>query len=386
MNVGILTFHFANNPGALLQAYGLCKRVEELGHTVRVIDYTPPNCRLPWWQGWGLRHGTPGVGLGRLRFDRFRSGRLPLTQKSPTAGGLRSLATQFNAVIVGSDQVWNGNIVQADAEQYFLGFVGHDSCRRISYAACFGERDQPPRTIAAAGRLLPCFDRISVRNEMSAALVRELSGRDSQVVLDPSLLHDYRGLVPAAPKPAGYIAVYYVSGAHAAAGRDIVREVRRRLRLPVISFGTDRRRLHGDRDILSAGPLEWIRLLHQASFICTDSFHATAFALKFRKPFLAWPGLRVGRLESLLTLCGLRDRLLATDPANIADLATTAIDFDGVFARLAPHVTRSLAFLESALSQHGSAQKAGRAAGILQPRQEISIAYGPIVRVDGAAT
>jgi hypothetical protein len=254
-------------------------------------------------------------------------------------------------VIVGSDQVWNGNIVQADAEQYFLGFVGHNPCRRISYAACFGERDQPPQTVAAAGRLLPGFDRISVRNEMSATLVRELSGRDSQVVLDPSLLHDYRNLVPGVPKAAGYIAVYYVSGAHAAAGRDIVGEARRRLRLPVISFGADRRVLHGDRDILSAGPLEWIRLLQQASFICTDSFHGTAFALKFRKPFLAWPGLRVERLESLLTLCGLRERLQVTGAADTADLVTTAIDFDGVSAKLAPHVERSLAFLEGALSR-----------------------------------
>jgi hypothetical protein len=353
MNVGLLTFHWANNPGALLQAYGLSKSIEGLGHTVRVIDYTPPSWRLPWWQGWGLRHGTPGVALGRLRFDRFRSGRLPRTDESRTAERLPSLATQFNAVIVGSDQVWNGNIVPADAAQYFLGFVGHNPCRRISYAACFGERDQPPQTIAAAGRLLPAFDRISVRDELSATLVRELSGRDSQLVLDPSLLHDYRGLVPDVPKPSGYIAVYYVSQAHAAAGRDIVGEARKRLRLPVISFGADRRIIHGDRDILSAGPLEWIRLLHQASFICTDSFHATAFALKFRKPFLAWPGLRVGRLESLLTLCGLSERLQVTGRANIADLVTRAIDFDGVSARLAPHVGRSLAFLESALSQQG---------------------------------
>jgi hypothetical protein len=52
----------------------------------------------------------------------------------------------------------------------------------------------------------------------------------------------------------------------------------------------------------------------------------------------------------LLTLCGLRERLQASHPANIGDLATTAIDFDGVSAKLAPHVGRSLAFLDGALS------------------------------------
>ena len=39
MNIGIFTFHRAFNYGAVLQAYGLYKWLQNSGHNVHFIDY-----------------------------------------------------------------------------------------------------------------------------------------------------------------------------------------------------------------------------------------------------------------------------------------------------------------------------------------------------------
>lgn len=351
MNVGVLTFHWANNYGAVLQAYGLCKMIEGLGHNVRVINHVPSSNALPWWQGWGLNTGRPSMGLKRLRFDRFRDRYLPLTRECRTMPQLQSVAAEFDAVIVGSDQVWNGNIVKEDFLPYFLGFADDGRCSRISYAACFGEREQPAPTISAARRLLKHFDHISVRDEMSADLVRELSGREAEMVLDPSLLHHYREFSEPTIAKRDYIATYFISDAHSGIGKAVVSVVKEELRLPVVTIGANRKAVNGDRSIYSAGPLEWIQLLRGASFICTDSFHAAAFALKFSKPFISWRGLRCGRTQSLLNLCGQRDRLLdSPDPDVIRALTNKHIEYKTVQDVLAKNIARCRDFLQTALS------------------------------------
>lgn len=38
MKVGILTYHWANNYGAVLQAYALLSKLKEMGHDAYIID------------------------------------------------------------------------------------------------------------------------------------------------------------------------------------------------------------------------------------------------------------------------------------------------------------------------------------------------------------
>lgn len=352
MKVGILTFHWANNYGALFQAYCLCAVVRNLHHEVNIIDYVPPGSTLRWWQGWGLHTGTPSLALKRLRFDEFRRRDVPLTRRCRTMDELRSVANEFDIVIVGSDQVWNGHIVSSTDLPYFLGVVAQEHRRLVSYAATFGEPNQPMQTISRAGPLLRRFNHISVRDKMTASLVRELSGRDSDIVLDPTLIHDYRDVVARDDHTPGYIAVYFISHGHINLGRAVVHQVRTRLGLPAVTIGEPRNILNSDRHVLSAGPSEWLRLLQGAAFICTDSFHGSALAIKSAKPFIAWPGLRPERLQSLLGVCGIPNRLIETaDSAYINALVETNTDYRAVSERLSPLVASSRAFLERALTQ-----------------------------------
>ena len=353
MKVGVLTFHWADNYGAVLQAHGLCQTLNRLGHTVRLINYVLPAERVRWWRGWGLRGGSPLHALRRLRYDKFRRHHLPLTRPCQTAEDLRAISVEFDAVIVGSDQVWNGHMLKFNDAPYFLDFVDVRRCRRISYAACFGERNQPRQTLEAAALMLRDFSSISVRNEMSADLVRDLSGREVALVLDPSLLHDYWDVCKPEAKKSGYIAAYCFSSPADcfAIGQNVMRTARRRLQLPIVAVGPDAMDGHGDSAIVSAGPSEWLRLLHGASFICTDSFHGTSFAVKYRKPFITWSGPRPARISSFLDTCGLRSRLVGSGESFAPEeLLETPIDYDAVFERLLPHINTSRTFLENALA------------------------------------
>jgi hypothetical protein len=354
MRVGVLTFHWADNYGAVLQAHGLCQTLKSLGHVVRFIDYVLPTERLAWGRGWGLRSGRqlPVNVLRRFRYEKFRHDHLPLSRPCHTAEDLRAVSAEFDAVIVGSDQVWNGNILRFDDAPYFLDFVDKRCCRRISYAACFGERDQPRQTLEVAALLLPEFGSLSVRNEMSADLVSDLSGRAATVVLDPTLLHDFSDVFKPSPRKASYIAAYHVSkdAANVSLGQKIQRAARQHLQLPIVAIGPDAVSVHGDSAIVSAGPSEWLRLLHGASFICTDSYHGTLFATKYRKPFITWSGLRTARISSFLDTCGLRSRLIGSPESSVPkELLETPIDYDAVFERLVPRINASRTFLESAL-------------------------------------
>jgi hypothetical protein len=360
MNIGILTFHWANNYGAVLQAYGLATALREMGHSPKFIDYSPPGHRLNWWQGWGFKSGKelPSRTLWRFRFEFFRRHYLPTTRPCRSKKDLQTLSREFDAIIVGSDQVWNGHISDSFEPAYFLDFVKHQGCRRISYAACFGDPVQPYETLCHAKELLSHFNAISVRNDMSAEIVESLVGKRPEVVLDPTLLCDYSEFERSQKYNKGYIAVYYLAHPHLSLGLDVLKKIKERLKLPLVSIGLESHAKWAEQRALSAGPVQWMRILKGASFICTNSFHASIFATKFKKPFLVWSkeiengGFRGPvRIKEFLNLCGLGNRVISSiDDENLIHLIEEDIDYVAVSQRIAPHKIRSLAFLRQAIS------------------------------------
>jgi hypothetical protein len=353
MKIGLLTFHWANNYGAVLQAYGLAHALGKLGHSVKFIDYAPPGQRLAWWQGWGFRSGKgmPARTLWRMRFEWFRRRYLPTTGLCRSKEDMEVAARSLDAIIVGSDQVWNGHIADRFESAYFLDFVHDEACRRISYAACFGDPNQPQGTLAKAGALLNRFHALSVRNKMSADLVETLSGIRPEVVLDPTLLYDYAEFLRPRHGGKGYIAIYYLAHPHLSLGLEVLKILKNLLRLPVVLIGADAQSSWAERRTLSAGPVQWMQILNGASFICTDSFHSAIFAVKFKKPFIVWAGYRPDRIQDFLGSCRLEERLIKRpDEAAIGRLVASSIDYDAVTLTLEPMISRSMTFLNQSLS------------------------------------
>jgi len=108
--------------------------------------------------------------------------------------------------------------------------------------------------------------------------------------------------------------------------------------------------------INNAGPLEFIELIKNASYVCTNSFHGTAFSLIFNKPFLVAPHTtRNTRIASLLEkleltsqmvtdnhlLYQLVERNLEYDTNKVTRLLHYAIDSSFDFLRTTVGVTRN---------------------------------------------
>lgn len=351
MKIGILTFFGAPNYGALLQAYALRQATQALGGSVEFIDYRPPYVGWQWWKNLGLRSGSFMRAVPRkLKFADFRRRHLPSTPVLRNARDLRRMAGRYDAVIAGSDQVWSGNVHGRFDPAYFLDFVQDSACRRISYAACFGQAEQPHETLEKAGPLLRRFDRLSVRNEMSRQLVRQIADCDATIVEDPTALHDFSEIKAQQYVKKDYILVYSLCPEQARVGECVLRNVKERMSLQAFSVWPTEKFAGVDRIIRTPGPSEWVGWFKGAAAVCTDSFHGLAFALKFRKPVFAWAGGSPGRLQDYLLRHGVAGRLVTScNCAKVEPLIETSEEWRVVDKRERALARQSMEFLADAL-------------------------------------
>jgi len=300
-SVGIITFHNSGNYGAVLQAYALQRVIESLGSCAEFVDYRnahrgrahlPPMRRFvnTVWSRY-LRQVLGGKLRDRRTAD-FRKAHLRLSAKTYTDPiSLAENPPRYDAYVAGSDQVWNP-INNSWDSSYFLTFAPQGA-RRIAYAASFGLSLLPPEYAAKCSEWLKEFDFLSVREIDGQRIVRDLTGRDATLVLDPTLLltpQDWRHVsVPhVAEKP--YILCYYMPGDRLVDQKiaEIARQVSRETGWSIREIGRKEyyRLKPFSNGVFNAGPGEFLGLIDGASFVVTNSFHGTAFAINFGKPFV----------------------------------------------------------------------------------------------------
>lgn len=366
MNIGIATFHRADNYGAVVQAHALQTFLSGEGHCVRIIDRrsvppvslarkwlgkTPPACLRKWERAFAA-----------WRFQQFRDRRLHLTpERFLTPQELDGLTDRFDLLITGSDQVWNPQWIargQDLADFHFLAFGGTRP-RRISYAASFGHTDL--QTLSPDDhRLLSdglCrLDAISVRESSGVALVRALCGRDDALrVCDPTLLlnpahyHEMAGPKRSSPP---HLFQFMLHG-RAADAVPAVRQIAadrswRVLRCDVMKTG-----LHHEYTLPS--PEAWLGCLRDAGLVVTNSFHAVVFCLLFQTPFVAVLidgeiGSMNGRIRDLLAMVRLEHRMIAPGAGLPPSVLMETIDWGGVATGLAPARAEGVSFLRRQIS------------------------------------
>jgi|LSQX01.2.fsa_nt_gb hypothetical protein len=372
--IGIITIFKANNYGAELQAFALQRKLQLMGHDVELIDYpfykhkSHRRSRLsapifdigrmnrvketvfPAWQHIiGLRHRRALL-TRAARMDDFHKKYTCLSERTYcTLDALVASPPDCNVYMVGSDQVWNPRMYTSIAP-YFLDFAPAGK-RRVAYAPSFGVSSLPASVQDYYAKQLNTFDALSVREQQGSTIIRELTGRQVEQVLDPTLLLDAKmwSTVARAPESSEpYVLVYELMSSSTALA--VARRVAKRLKIPRVLrvCGTQHsRREEGIEDIRDAGPAEFVGLFSHAAFVITNSFHGTAFAINYQIPFYAIiPGRmkNAGRIGSLLELTGLNGRLLAEDQAPHHPIDAD-VDFTFAQAELAHSVQASLAYL-----------------------------------------
>lgn len=315
MKVGILTFHFNYNYGAVLQTYASVAVLRALGHEVEVVNHIPPYFEHEprHFRGLGFTTGQWPETLPkrlramprRLAFDRFRAEYLPLG-KPVSVKSRHTLASAYDVLYVGSDQVWNLNWMNGFDGFYFCDFLSKSSrARAIAYAPCFGTKVQPADRLRQAGPLLRQFHAVGVRNRMSADVVKDATDHTVKVVCDPTMLHDFNDL--RRPLVGAYILVYSLAESEISRAQTYALELAKKNGIPIWFIANDHHETAewADRIVRAAGPAEWLNLIAGSFAVVTDSFHGAIFAMKYNKPLQAYSsGWRAGRLVELFEMVG----------------------------------------------------------------------------------
>jgi hypothetical protein len=366
MKVGIITFQYAYNYGAVLQCLAMQRALEILGVNSEVINYLPPKSKqLPFWRGWGiskgqcfkrvpnriigLRHGT----AARKRFDDFRSEYLHLSSPCQTISEVADIADQYDAIITGSDQVWHFS----NQSVYFLEWGRTYAGKRISYAPSCGSEQQPKKRNNEIANWLKAFDCLSVRDECSRKVVSGLINQTPEIVADPTLLVDLSDIHKKIKLPyARYLLVYILGEEIEGGHRQIIQLIREKHgNLPtvvVIASAHKPQKFHwADRSIFDAGPREWLYLIANATFIYTDSFHGALFSMKHKKPFLCYHAedKRSARLFDIAERYAVNSNVAGSLKEAIKKRFWNHLNYDKVNDLMNLHVETSFLYLKKAL-------------------------------------
>lgn len=368
MKVLLLTYSFNYNYGGLLQAYATVKHLEMMGHDVTVPTSHPAHMvgNTSLWRGMGLKGGNPlAAVLRRLRqvtryrrFDEFRN-QLPIDPSLSSKQAISANIADFNAVLTGSDQTWNTKFMPAYDSYYFQGFLS-TGVRKISYASCFGTREQKEDILALAASDLEDFDSVAVRNEVSRDIVERISNIKPQVVVDPTLLHDFSELkrASAPSQRAPFVMVYALDTANFPVAESIANRLRQAQPELEVHF------VNGEKNfdkpawashlINSYGPVEFLEAIQDAAYVVTDSFHGTIFAQKFGRPCIAYSsGWRAERIISMMKDFDASDLLLLdSDPVSVNRVVEKVCNGGArlmISAELQQKIDESKAYLAAAL-------------------------------------
>jgi len=397
MRVGILTFSEENNFGAMLQAYALQQTVLELGHDVEIIRYTKnynlyrrfkfvyglmkqrglitlfnkikspcfslQYLREIYWVFISMAPRFLPIPVADYRYERFRRQYYHRSPICMTSSDLRENTKRYDAIIVGSDQVWNGEytVGRGHGLVYFLDFATELLLRRISYAASAGSRAQCENMPLHINHLLNQFAFLSVRDNLTGEMVANWCGRsDYSVVCDPTYLHSFDEFSAELPPkyPTRYILAYSVPASILSSAREALKIIKQKMKIPVVAIiataHTDVEWVNADIKIRTASPVDFVNLFRHASYILTDSFHGTILAIKNRVPFSTCvdpKGFSAPRIIDMLERFGLADRIVHdVDSARSIDTVIDDRLLDDAFALIAKDANISLSFLRNALS------------------------------------
>lgn len=365
MKIGIITFHRAENFGAVLQCYALQTFLKSLGLDVEIIDYqSKAICDVyrivdfsvfksdcSFWRKVHVFLGHLKTVFPRLekkiQYIKFRNKYLNL---SVYVKNINSLPTDVDCYIVGSDQMWNIALTGGIDDVYFLNTKLNAT--KITYAVSsetwsYKMLESKSNDIKV---LLNNFSNISVREAQFKAELEKYTENPIEVCVDPSFLlnKDAYEKIISSPQNKGYILAYHLVDSQIMTS--IAELVSRRNKKELIEIHAgfakykDRK-----RHKCNVGPAELLGYIANADIVFTTSFHGLAFSLIFKKQVWVIDNGGNSRQKNLLCQLGLQNRLIKSSDDILEDLQ---IDYSNVSIKIDSLVTDSIDFLKKSLKLH----------------------------------
>lgn len=362
MKIGILTYHRAENYGALLQAYALKTYLESLGHNVSFVDYWPKYhsdyfrlfplsmfrkrnikgkimmlFRLALW-------GIPKY-IRKSRLQQFMHKRLGVS-KMPLYTNDDCKTEQYDMVVYGSDQIWRKQkLGGVEFDSWYFGSDNVQSLRKVVYAGSMGAVSLDSKDEAFVLQQMKNFDALSVR-ERDLHDFFSSKGIESQLVCDPVFLlskNEWQEVVSKKMPQKRYILFYNLLNSPDSVS--FVNQLSKETGLPVkeINKCLSLSRFLHSRYVSCASVERFLGLIRDAEYVVSNSFHGVAFSIIFEKRFFAvGMGERANRVVSLLESSGIPDRYICNGiPFNYEEI----ISYDTVKEKLDVFREKSMCYL-----------------------------------------
>lgn len=378
--VGIATYVRTDNYGAELQGYALQRKLNLLGFDAEILDIDKVEIDAATFREMAfaaiikrLRQNPINGFLSVFKIAFRMLGRRKMTEKERNRKDRREkafaefwengikhteyipldklseAAEKYDALIAGSDQIWNYTRTSY-LDPYFLSFAAENTVK-LSYAASFSVSHIPVSRKEKYQKLINNIDHISVRERAGVNIVKQLTGRDAELVVDPTLLLDKKEWLKISSDrikfDQPYILTYSLNSSNGY--WEVVKGYAKKYGLKIVNLRhdfDDQKLPDNQVDIFDAGPREFVYLLANARMVITNSFHGTIFSINFGVPFLSVIN-RISetnsRILSVLEELNLQDRLMYDDKIDLD--RSVSVDFTKSNEILEAKKGRSLEFL-----------------------------------------
>lgn len=366
MKIGLLSFPYGSNYGAVLQVYALKSIIETLPdvESVYVIK------READLGNFFLKRFYSAIkkkyySFFESNFNHFRKNHfINQTDLINTQKKVELLEKyDFDAVIVGSDQVWRYNYSKDFGYNLFLDFVAA-STKKIAYAASFGTdkwNECSDFETIKIKQLIQRFDAISVRENTGIDLCKKVFDVEALHLLDPTIIADksiYENLLLNSniqDNFKGSIATYILDDSKDKSR--IINDVSQRMNIPTRNIylknhpkNLFKLKSFSIKDFIYPSIQFWLKGIKESDFVITDSFHGTIFSIIFRKKFIVVSNKERGisRIQSILSTFSLENRLVfSLDDLN--DQILNSIDYSGIDDKIYNEQVKSKFFLTKSL-------------------------------------
>lgn len=371
-----------NNYGTSLVAYALLKKLQLMGYSPEIVHYVKQLSiadKIEWSVN-AIRCGFMNRIIDIIREGNKKS--LPKEYVENVAVRTKAVNTykeqklqpfyhdyvgykalcegskNYDVVMVGSDQVWNPRGLPTRFTN--LLFVD-DAVRKVSYSSSFGVQNVPEFQKRATAAYLNRFDSIAVREIRAKEIVEELSHKSATVVADPTLLlsrEEWEKEIENTPlvTTGKYIFCYLISENEDARRQATALAKEKGLKIVCIRHLEKYRPVddtYGDEAPYNVGPNEFVKLIQNAEYVCTDSFHCTVFSSIFHKQTLTFyrssltSNATSSRIDSLYEVLGLNKSHIFSGDIHAIN---TPVDWERVEQKLANLRAESERYIYKALS------------------------------------
>ena len=345
--IGILSQYYRRNYGGILQSYALFRTVQELGYDVEIVDFrydAKENfsflqiLKLLKNKFWGSSkpngvHKTIIRKLPSEHVEAFMNFKKEFLKLSPVLSNktIGEYVSKYDAIIVGSDQVWND--LEGRHLYYFFDFGKPYYGKKITYAPCSIITNISKRTKKRLKKQLMAIDALSVRDKTTQNLVTMSSGLNPEIVLDPTCLYDFKEFISNPIIDGDYIFTY-ILGSEIDCGHNAVLEKifekygKMKIIAAIVPDDSLEVEKFADEVKYNASPAHWVNLIANAKFVYTDSFHGCVFSMKYHKPFFAYyrDAKRSSRLVDLSKTYSLPNIQSSNSDIHICDIDYEVVD------------------------------------------------------------